>query len=178
MSYFRNIRVYDSNGLWVHGTGDGAQPRCFAPDTEVRMEDGSYRLLRDVRVGDRVAAAVVRMDDDYMEWRDSGPVIRIVGSTVTDVHYVYSTEQYVLNGELVTTKPHPFLVRNLLNDNYGYMRANDLQVDCYALVGHDLGLAPLRAADRVESDVEVMSLSTDADTFVVRAGGTECIVHT
>jgi hypothetical protein len=85
------------------GTITGVDVCCFAPDTVIRMADGSTKPITQVRIGDELRDGAV-VESTYMFSGDNTKMKRLSGVHVSANHYVLA------GGRMIQVGDHPAAV--------------------------------------------------------------------
>ena len=83
------------------GTITGVDICCFAPDTPIRMADGSTRWISQIRIGDQLAGGA-EVESLYLFSGEDTKMCRLFGIHVSANHYI-KTE----NGQMIRVGDHP-----------------------------------------------------------------------
>ena len=73
---------------------------CFLPDTQILMADGSHKLIKDVKVGDKILTKI------------SETSTKLVKTNVSAIHQVEESGYLVINGNLKVTSNHILFINN------------------------------------------------------------------
>jgi hypothetical protein len=78
---------------------------CFAPDTRVILADGSDKIIKELRLGDKLAGTCVV--EAIIQCPGSSDIYSIYGVSVSGRHRIWSSEQ----AKFICVKDHPDAVR-------------------------------------------------------------------
>lgn len=148
---------------------DGQDTGCFSWDTQIWLDDGSYKNAEDIIVGDKVKAftSPTMIDEslpDWKEWTDTG----LLGNTLEQATVVrahsYITPSYQkINNEIKVTGEHPFLAYRY--SFWQWVNASDLSIGDL-LYGSDGSHIPITSNEHINLPIEVMNIGVeDVDTY-------------
>lgn len=121
---------------------------CFPEDAEISMEDGSTKLIKDVKPGDRLIGAY-------------GEINTVLA---TDSHALGNRHMYKINNEHATTSDHPHL--GIDNKFYGLRRNAVLSTFGKLLKVNTLHGTETMSIPTVDTDrIEKMELGTELKTI-------------
>ncbi len=131
---------------------------CFAPETLVKMEDGSSRPIARIRAGEKIMA----YDIGYG---------RQVGKTVVAVYTAEANHLYTINGALMTTAGERVLSGN------GWKAVRDLQKGDVIHVDGRMVEVERIEFQRVDLRVHNMQVADSHNFYVVAGNGSGFLVH-
>ncbi|HCE41927.1 MAG TPA: hypothetical protein DET40_00070 [Lentisphaeria bacterium] len=134
--------TYMANGIVVHNKG------CFLPDTMVRKADGVETPISSIRIGDRLLA--FRNNGELSE-----ATVRKILTHAVDEYLIVKTDRM----QLRVTVEHPFYVGGGIFKTLEALKAGDF---IFAFDGSGLSAQRIEAMTKVEEDVIVYNLQTDA----------------
>ena len=94
---FTTIAVMTAAGLGS-ALGGASGAFCIDPNAKVLMEDGSYKRLRDIVLGDRLGADCGEVEG-ILETNTSGPLYMVEGIIMSGSHMVLQGQSYIFASE-------------------------------------------------------------------------------
>lgn len=113
------------------GTIAGVDICCFAPDTAIRMNDGSTRRICDIRIGDRLAGDSV-VTSTYLFDGAQTAMVQIHGIHVSGNHSLYS------NGSAVRADEYPLAISAPSLDHLWCLGTSDNHIPVVGSTGDQL----------------------------------------
>ena len=167
----------DSGGSSPGNGGSGAAASCtknsFTPDTGVLMADGTTKLIKDIKPGDKVLATDPETGTTETKTVSAAIIGKgekhLVKVTIdTDGHNGTRTET------VTATDGHPFWVPQLRE----WLRADQLKADTWLQTGSGthVQITAVRAWTATNAIVHNLTV-TDIHTYYVLAGATPVLVH-
>ncbi len=92
------LSQYDSHQNPISGTSDGGKGGCFTADTKILMADGSYKAIKDIKIGDMILT------------KSHAYSLELVPAEVTNTISHEVSEYLVINEDLEVTAEHVVFV--------------------------------------------------------------------
>ncbi len=90
--------AHSLEGITIYSSAE--KGGCFLPDTQILMADGSFKLIKDIKVGDKVLTKVNDISN------------KLIKTNVSAVHQVKESGYLIINGNFKVTADHILFINN------------------------------------------------------------------